>query len=125
VASPQERISILLCGKKNDAEAKRVLKTFRDASTELKNQLDFDDEYVSLIKDLAKARDTDAVGLNELVEQLVELAKSPGYEKRRAALTELANECLEKTLALTASHPDLEEVRKKADRLQQEVNKLQ
>ena len=112
-------------GKKNDLKAKSVLEAFRDARTILQNQPAFDDGYLSLIEDIAQARVTDAAGLNELVERLVELANSPGREKRRAALVELANRCLQKTVVLTDNKPECLEARKKAEELQQEVNKLQ
>jgi len=85
-------------GKKNDEEAKSVLKLFREAMTKLQNQGYFDD-YLSLIKELAQAREKDAAGLSDLLEHL---------------------EYLEHSLTL----PENKEVQNKAEQLRKELERL-
>ena len=81
-------------GKKDDPDAESILKMLQDAATKLQEQ-QYVDDYISLIQELAKARDQDASGLKALAEQLLDFAKSPGDEKRRASLTDLADEMLQ------------------------------
>jgi len=67
-------------GQNDDQEAKSVLKSFRDAAASNLHNQEYFEDYLSLIEQLAQMRDTNPSGLNDLVEQIADLAKSPGLK---------------------------------------------
>ena len=83
-------------GKKDDSDAESILKMLRDAASKLQKQ-QYVDDYIAIIQELAKVRDLNASGLKALAEGLLDFAKSPEGEKRRAPLTDLADKILQRS----------------------------
>lgn len=114
-------------GKRTETGATAALDAFQNALPYRQDQPEFQQTYIGFLEGLAETRQSAAVGLNEIIERAIGLARAPKLApERKQRLVEFAKRQVAQSLNLTndAAKPENKEPHSRAKKLEQELNAL-